>query len=154
MASLKSAGSFEIQPEAVEAEELGAFFQILVSRGTLGTQAPPRLIGPDGSEIPVPREIYGLVVTVVEQLRAGNAISVMPLHQELTTVEAADLLNVSRPFLIKQLEAKEIPYRKVGAHRRIRLRDVIAYRERMAASAEDALQQMTDEAEELGLYDD
>ena len=70
-----------------------------------------------------------------------------------TTVEAADLLNVSRPFLIKQLDAGALAHHMVGTHRRLRLADVLAYRDRMDRTAAEALAAMTAEAEELGLYD-
>jgi len=92
-------------------------------------------------------------VSIVEHLREGNGVTVIPMHAELTTVEAAELLNVSRPFLIKQLDAGALPYHMVGTHRRLRLADVLAYRDRMDAEAEKALGAMSADAEELGLYD-
>ncbi|MEJ7799936.1 MAG: helix-turn-helix domain-containing protein [Ilumatobacter sp.] len=79
-------------------------------------------------------------------------MSVSALDAELTTTEAADLLNVSRPHLIKQLEAGALGYRMVGTHRRIRLLDVIAFRDRQAAEADDALAELTRQAEDFGLY--
>jgi len=75
------------------------------------------------------------------------------MHAELTTVEAAQLLNVSRPYLIKQLEAGELSFHMVGTHRRLRLVDVLAYRDRIDAQAGAALAALTEHAEELGLYD-
>lgn len=75
------------------------------------------------------------------------------MHAELTTVGAAELLNVSRPFLIKQLEAGALPFHMVGPHRRLRLADVLSYRDRMDAEAESALAAMSAEAEALDLYD-
>lgn len=92
-------------------------------------------------------------MSIVEQLKAGNGVSVIPMHAELTTVEAAELLNVSRPFLIKRIEAGEITHHMVGTHRRLRLADVLAYRDRMDTQAEEALDAMVSEAEELGLYE-
>ena len=70
---------------------------------------------------------------------------------ELSTLEAANLLNVSRPFLIKQMEAKMLPYRLVGSHRRVTAEDLMAYRQRMHAGQADALKRMADDAAELGL---
>lgn len=75
------------------------------------------------------------------------------MHAELTTVEAAELLNVSRPSLIKQIEAGEIAHHMVGTHRRLRLADVLAYRDRMDDQAEEALDALASEAEKLGLYE-
>ena len=74
-------------------------------------------------------------------------------QSELTIAEAADLLNVSRPFVIKLLETGEIPFRKVGTHRRVRLVDVLQYRDRQDAIANAALDDMVRQAEEHGLYD-
>ena len=87
-------------------------------------------------------------------MKAGNGVSVIPLHAELTTVEAAELLNVSRPFLIKQLDRGALAHHMVGTHRRLRLVDVLAYRDQVDATANEALDAMTAEAEELGLYDE
>ena len=80
-------------------------------------------------------------------MKAGNGVSVIPLHAELTTVEAAQLLNVSRPFLIKQLEAGVLPHHMVGTHRRLRLADVLAYRDQLDERANEALDAMAAEAE-------
>jgi excisionase family DNA binding protein len=77
----------------------------------------------------------------------------MSMHAVLTTIEAAELLNVSRPFLIKKIEAGELPHHMVGTHRRLRLADVLAYRDRVDAAANAALAAMTEEAEDLRLYD-
>lgn len=142
----------EVRPGAVRPEELDAFERALDSAPRmLGT---PRLVGPDGVEIGLPEGIHALLVSIVENLKAGNGVSVIPLHAELTTVEAAHLLNVSRPFLIKQLGAGELPHHMVGTHRRLRLADVLTYRDRLDAQAGEALDAMAAEAEDLGLYDE
>lgn len=141
---------FEIRPDEVPHGELAAFERVLepVGRGRLA-----RLVGPDGEAIDLPEGIHDVLVSIVENLKAGNGVTVIPMHAELTTVEAAELLNVSRPFLIKQLEAGALPYHMVGTHRRLRLVDVLAYRDRMDEQAEKALEAMTSEAEDLGLYE-
>ncbi|NBB84681.1 MAG: excisionase family DNA-binding protein, partial [Bacteroidetes bacterium] len=77
--------------------------------------------------------------------------AVEPEEQELTTSEAADFLNVSRPHLTRLLKERKIPHRKVGTHRRVQLRDLRAYREKMRVEAEDALQRLADEAQEFGI---
>jgi excisionase family DNA binding protein len=141
----------EVRPDAVAPEVLAAFER------ALDDQRRPdgaRLVGPDGEAIELPAGIHALLVSVVENLKAGNGVSVIPLHAELTTVEAAQLLNVSRPHLIKQIEAGAIPHHMVGTHRRLRLADVLAYRDQVDAQAAAALDAMAAEAEELGLYDD
>jgi excisionase family DNA binding protein len=143
----------EVRPGAVRPEELDAFVRALEGIAPQVGQTP-RLVGPDGVEIELPEGIHALLVSIVENLQAGNGVSVIPMHAELTTVEAAEILNVSRPFLIKQIEAGVLPHHMVGTHRRLRLADVLAYRDRVDAEAEDALATMTAEAEDLGLYDD
>jgi excisionase family DNA binding protein len=139
----------EVRPGEVAPRDLAAFQRVLEP---LGRGQSARLVGPDGDEIELPEGIHELLVSIVENLKAGNGVTVIPMHAELTTVEAAELLNVSRPFLIKQLEAGALPFHMVGTHRRLRLADVLAYRDRMDEQAEEALAAMTAEAEDLGLY--
>lgn len=142
----------EVRPGAVRQDELAAVERLLEGAPREVGQTP-RLVGPDGAAIELPRDIHALLVSIVENLKAGNGVSVIPLHAELTTVEAAELLNVSRPFLIKQLEAGALHHHLVGTHRRLRLADVLAYRDRLDANANEALSALTQEAEDLGLYD-
>lgn len=115
---------------------------------------PGRLIGPDGVGVPLPPELYDVLVQIVAALRAGRAITVAPLAQRLTTQEAAELLGVSRPTVVKLLETGAIPYEQPGRHRRVRLVDVLAYRDRLRAERRSALDQMTRDAEDAGLYGD
>jgi excisionase family DNA binding protein len=93
----------------------------------------------------------GAVLLLMEILKAmadGRGITPMPENAELTTVQAAEVLNVSRPFLIKLLEDGAIPYRKVGAHRRIRMEDVMSYKARIDADREAVLDQLAAAAQE------
>ncbi len=89
-----------------------------------------------------------LLMDILEAMAAGRGITLIPENAELTTVQAADVLNVSRPFLIKLLEEKALPCRKVGAHRRIRMEDVMAYKARIDANREAVLDQLVAEAQE------
>jgi excisionase family DNA binding protein len=84
----------------------------------------------------------------------GASVALVPQGKELTTRQAADLLHVSRPFLVRNLLGKEIPFEKVGSHHRIRMEDVLAYRERRARKRRRLLDEMTAEAEDMGEYDD
>jgi excisionase family DNA binding protein len=139
----------EVGPDEVGSAELKAIERVVRVEPSL----TPRLVGADGSETAIPEEIHGLLVTIVEQLLAGNGVTVVPLHAELTTVEAARLLNVSRPHLIKQIAAGAIPHHMVGTHRRLKLRDVLAYRDDQDERADRVLDEMAKDAQELGLYD-
>ena len=91
------------------------------------------LIDPDGEQIVLPPSLYLVLKRVVSHLTHGRAVTVVPLNKEVTTQEAADILNVSRPYLVKLLEQGDIPFIKVGAHRRIRLEDLMEYKERRDA---------------------
>jgi excisionase family DNA binding protein len=141
-------GTLEVRPGEVPAPELEALDRSLAPRDSLTA----KLVGPLGEQIELPNELFGLLRTAVEELKKGNGVAVVPLHARLTTVEAAELLNVSRPYLIKLLEAKELPYQRVGTHRRVMLADALAYRDRLKEEADQALTEMTREGEELGLY--
>lgn len=114
---------------------------------------PAGLIGPDGQQVPLPLEVFEVLVQVVEAMQAGKAITVAPLEQRLTTQQAADLLGISRPTLIKLLEENEIPYEQPGRHRRVRLSDVLAYRQRRRQERRARLADMTRQAVEDGLYE-
>lgn len=105
------------------------------------------------TNVHVPAAAFKLFIDVLDELAKGNAVTVAPVHAELTTQKAAELLSVSRPFLIRLLETSQIPYRKVGSHRRIRLVDVLEYQKLDEAKRRDAQRELTRQAEELGLYE-
>lgn len=105
----------------------------------------------DGSELIVPRGALELFARVLAHMAAGQAVSVVPAHAELTTQQAADLLNVSRPFLIRLLEAGEIEYRKVGAHRRVTMSSLVAYMRRDDDQRRRKADELTALSQDLGL---
>ena len=96
-------------------------------------------------------ELENLLRQVLESLLQGVPVRVVPLEAELTTGEAAEILGVSRPYLVRLLEEGAIPYRKVGTHRRIRGKDLLDYLERSRKQGKDLVDQLTAEAQELGL---
>jgi excisionase family DNA binding protein len=98
--------------------------------------------------IVLPAGAVALLMDILEAMAAGRGISLIPENAELTTVEAAEVLNVSRPFLIKLLTKGALPHRKVGKHRRIRMEDVMAYKSRIDQERESVLDQLTADAQE------
>ena len=105
----------------------------------------------DAVSVSMPQEALELFVEVLSQMANGNAVTVVPIHEELTTHQAAELLNVSRPYLIGLLDAGQIPYRMVGTHRRVRLADLMAYKKQDDARRDEALAELTRQAEDLDL---
>lgn len=83
----------------------------------------------ESDDLVLPGHVLQILLDVLSEMSKGNAISLIPHHQELSTQEAANLLNVSRPFLVGLLEKGDIPFRKVGVHRRVLLRDILGYKE-------------------------
>ncbi|MCO8274682.1 helix-turn-helix domain-containing protein [Actinoplanes sp. TRM 88003] len=115
--------------------------------------APAKLVGPDGSQLDIPAELYELLRDVVGALSQGMAISIAPHNTMLTTQEAADLLNISRPTLVRLLTDGEIPHSLRGRHRRVLLRDILDYSERTRTERRRALDQMAADAEDDDLYE-
>lgn len=104
--------------------------------------------------ITLPANIFKSIVKLLAEMGNGNAVQVVPVQAELTTQQAADLLNVSRPHLIKLLDQDKIKFRKVGTHRKILARDLFDYRDRTDLARREGLNRMIADDEGLGLYDD
>jgi excisionase family DNA binding protein len=121
--------------------------------GAEGTAPGLALVGPDGQRVSVPPSVVRVLRQVVTQLVHGHSVSVVGTPRELTTQQAAELLHVSRPFLVEQLlEKGEIPFVMVGTHRRIALEDVLAYQRRRKAERKQALARLSQLSQEYGLY--
>jgi len=113
---------------------------------------PPALVYEHGNRTELPRPIYDLLVRVASAMQEGKVISLVPETQELTTQAAANMLGVSRPHLIKLLESGKLAFHKVGAHRRIRLKDLVAFQHARDRDRRTALDDLARKAQEAGLY--
>jgi excisionase family DNA binding protein len=112
-----------------------------------------KLVGSDGRQIAIPQPVHELLLIILKNLQAGKAISIVPEHQQLTTQRAANILGVSRPFLVGVLENGDIPFHMVGSHRRIYLRDLLDYKRRRDAARHEAINSMARAEMEAGTYD-
>lgn len=113
----------------------------------------PILRGPNGFEIELPDSVFKALIQVVNLMMRGQAVSIIPVTKEVTTQEAADFLNVSRPYLVKLLEQHEIPYTLVGTHRRIRFSDLLAYKQSRDAKRMEGLAEIARISEDEGMYE-
>lgn len=114
-------------------------------------QEPVKIRLDQDEVIEVPRAAVDLMIRVLGKMAAGQGVTVVPMHAELTTQQAADLLNVSRPYLIKLLDAGDIEHRKVGTHRRVMAESLYAFKRREALVRRDAADELTQLSQDLGL---
>ena len=124
--------------------EITALNDLFQRAGAPGTRRRPVLIGVDGEETVLPKEVYHVLVDVVSALSKGQAISLFPQNTRLTTREAADFLGVSRPTLIRLLEDGKISYEQPSRHRYVMLTDLITYRASRRHARRETLAEMTE----------
>lgn len=124
------------------------------SNGSTGIPTKAKLVGPQGEEVELPNVIFKLLQQTVSYLAQGKAVKLIPVGMELTTQEAADLLNVSRPHLVKLIDEGKIPCKKVGTHRRIRFQDLMAYKTKQDVEQRRLLAELAQFSQDLGLYEE
>lgn len=105
----------------------------------------------EAHQVELPTSALRLLVDVLSELAEGNAVKVVPIHAELTTQEAADMLNVSRPHLVKLLESGALAFHKTGKHRRIRFADLMAFKTEQDRASAQAMEALAKQAQELQL---
>lgn len=142
----------EREPIAATEDERSAITEIeqLLARRRSQT---PKLIGPGGEEFDLPESAFRLLRDVIHLLAQDHAVSIVPVHKELTTQEAADLLNVSRQYLVRLLEQGAIPFTRIGTHRRITFGDLMHYKRERDEKRRGGLKRLTQLSQELGLYE-
>ncbi len=113
----------------------------------------PALVGRNGARVEIPDAVYHLLAKAVRDLREGRSIVILQDKEVLTTQAAANFLGMSRPFLVSLLEQGKIPFHNVGTHRRVMLRDLLAYAKQRDQQRRKALDAMTETIEQAGLYD-
>jgi len=130
--------------ESAEIQELYKLFLL---------EKAPALVGPNHESLPLPESIYTILLQVLGYLMQGKGVSVVPVMQELTTQQAANLLGMSRPFLIDLLNREEIPFHKTGTHRRIYRKDVMDYLAKRDKERKRVLGEIAKRAVAEGDYD-
>ena len=136
-------------PAQSDAPQVARLDQAL--RAAAGSAQRLEIVLSNGEHVTLPHDIQRALALVAREMATGNSVAVVPVHHELTTHEAAAVLHVSRPYLIRMLDEGRLPSRKVGTHRRIRFDDVMAYRAREEHEREALLARIAQESQSLGL---
>ena len=135
------------QMQESESAEIQALYRLFLMEKT------PALVGPDRKSIPIPESIYNILLQVTGYMTQGKGVSVVPVMRELTTQQAANMLGMSRPFLVGLLSRNEIPHHKTGSHRRIYLKDLLAYRDKRDKNRKHVLAEIAKRDVADGTYD-
>ena len=148
MIPAQAAVSLPSEREAILAKETS---RVLASRLQKRGPIELRLADDPSGKLELPPQALQLLVRILEEMARGNAVTLIPVHAELTTQEAANMLNVSRPFLIQLLNEGKIEFRRVGTHRRIRFKSLMAYKRQLDAERRAALEELAAYDQELGI---
>ena len=154
-------------PDSSKLRILDQWLEVFCERGVheAGEHAPvialhviasprlPKLVGPAGEEYDLPGQVFEVLREVVSAMVEGKAVTIAPIHQQLTSQEVADFLRIRRPALIELLDAGEIPYEHVGRHRRVRLIDALEYRRTRSEHRREALDELVSVSESAGMYE-
>lgn len=149
--SAKSREPTAYLPDETTQSEISEFIKQLEDQ--FQTNKNAKLISAQGEEVELPATLIDILRQVGEALANGRGVSVIPQESKLTTQTAADFLGISRPTLVKLLERGQIPFEKVGRHRRVTLRDLLQYRDRFRAQRRVALRRLARAGQEAGLLE-
>lgn len=142
----------ERNPTAASETERAALSQIEQLLARSSANEPPKIQGSDGTEIPIPESLRHVLHQLVHYMTHDRPVTVLTFSRELTTQQAADILNVSRPFLVKQLlDTGKIPFTMIGTHRRIAFDDLMAYKQQRDAERRRTLRDLSGLSQQLGL---
>lgn len=146
------------QPITASSEERG---QVVELFRALGADTPDRkrepgykLVAPDGEEIELPGSVLELLQCMIEIMARGDAVTLAPVHKELTTQQAADILNVSRQYLVRLLDEGKLPHTKTGTHRRVRLDDLMVFKAARDRERLESLDELTKLSQLYGGYNE
>ncbi len=145
--SIASSGVDTVVPADLEREQLRALATALRARDGAAT----RLVTPSGATHAIPEAVRALLALLVQELAEGNSVTVAPATKQLTTQQAAEVLGVSRPFLIKLLDEGALPHHRVGSHRRVALADVVVYKDEQKKQRRAAMEELTKASLDAGL---
>jgi len=134
--------------EAAVAKQAARSFGRVIHKGRRARMQEAGGATPSES-IEIPAAAVSLIHRILTEMASGNAVAVIPVHMELTTQQTADLLGVSRPFVIKLIETGELPHRLVGTHRRVLFKDAMEYKAKTHAAGQRALDELTARSQEL-----
>lgn len=140
--------------EGSQLAEVVDFVSELARRGVAVPPPAPALVNADGTRLEVPAPVFDALVHMATAMAQGQGVTVMPLSALLTTQEAADLLGISRPTLVRLLEDGEIAHEQRGRHRRILLSDLLAYQDKMRRERRESLERMAQDGQAAGLYEE
>ena len=136
-----------VVPTRTDTELAAAASRVLSSKRS--SEDSVRVRTDDGEDLLLPKAAVKLLRHILTEMAQGNAVTLIPIHAELTTQQAADFLNVSRPHLIHLLERQELPFHKVGTHRRIKFTELEAYKRKFQVSASAAMDELVNQAQKL-----
>lgn len=138
------------QEQHIALESYSALAEVLKQ---LKTEEPQIEVEETNEQIKIPLRALKLLSEILEAMSKGQPISIVPMAMEVTTQKAAEILGCSRPFLVKLLEKGEIPFTKIGRHRRVKMEDILTYKNKQKQEQKKYLIEMMQNDEEIGLYD-